>query len=212
MLPPLEETMRLYFARHGESEANLLRVVSNRPGVHPLTDAGRAQAEALAEAVRGRVSRVYASPLLRAVETAGIVCGRLDLPCEVADALREYDCGELEGRSDADAWAEHARWFADWAQGRGRDRSPEGGESFEQIRARFVPFVRSLGSGPSRPAGAPLLIGHGGIYRLMLPEVLTNVDYGFVRDHGIANGGVVVAEDAGGRLVCLDWCGVRPPD
>ncbi len=202
--------MRLYFERHGESEANLLRVVSNRPGAHPLTAAGRAQAEALAEAARGRVTRVYASPLLRAVETASIVCDRLGLPCEVADALREYDCGDLEGRSDDDAWAAHSRWFGDWVEGRNRDRGPAGGETFAQIRARFVPFVRRLIADPAPQDDAPLLIGHGGTYRLMLPLVLDNVDFAFMRDHGIPNVGAVIAESRGGRLICVDWCGVRP--
>ena len=40
--------MRIYFARHGESEANLLHVFSNRGVKHGLTARGRAQAETLA--------------------------------------------------------------------------------------------------------------------------------------------------------------------
>ena len=36
--------MRLYFARHGESEANILKEFSNRPGKHGLTDKGKRQA------------------------------------------------------------------------------------------------------------------------------------------------------------------------
>lgn len=41
--------MRLLFARHGESEANVDRVFSNRGWGHPLTPAGREQARVLAE-------------------------------------------------------------------------------------------------------------------------------------------------------------------
>jgi len=33
--------MKLYFARHGESEANTLGVISNRGLKHGLTDTGR---------------------------------------------------------------------------------------------------------------------------------------------------------------------------
>ncbi len=201
---------RLTFARHGESEANLLGVVSNRPGVHPLTATGKDQASALAEAVRGRVSRVYASPLLRALQTAEIVCRGLGLPCHVVDALREYDCGDLEGRSDAEAWAAHRRWVDDWLQGCDRDRGPAGGESFEQIRVRFVPFVQSLLDSREEADAAPLLVGHGGVYRLMLPLVLDNVDGTFVRAHGIGHSTVIVAEVAAGRLVCTQWGDARP--
>jgi broad specificity phosphatase PhoE len=41
--------MRIYFVRHGESEANLLNVFSNTGVKHPLTARGLAQVEALAE-------------------------------------------------------------------------------------------------------------------------------------------------------------------
>jgi broad specificity phosphatase PhoE len=199
--------MRMYFARHGESVANVLKVISNRPGVHGLTAKGREQAAGLAEALRGRVSTVYTSPLLRAVETAAVVCGALGLPLQVTDALREYDCGDLEGRSDAEAWAIHARWSGDWLEERDRDRGPEGGESFQQIQARFVPFVRDLMGAPAGAGEAPLLIGHGGIYRLMLPLVLENIDHAFVREHRFPNCSSVVADGGRGRLRCLEWCG-----
>ena len=43
--------MRLYFVRHGQSEANVLRVISNRDLPHHLTDMGRQQAEALARSL-----------------------------------------------------------------------------------------------------------------------------------------------------------------
>ncbi len=201
--------MRMYFARHGESEANVLRVVSNRPGVHGLTAKGREQAAGLAEALRGRVSAVYSSPLLRAVETAGAVCAALGLPLELTDALREYDCGELEGRSDAEAWTLHRQWSGDWLEGRNRDRAPAGGESFEQVRARFLPFVRKLMQAPAGADAVPLLIGHGGIFSLMLPLILDNVDHAFVREHKFPNCSSVVAESADGRLRCVDWCGVE---
>ena len=40
--------MRAYFVRHGESEANILEVISNRGSVHGLTEKGRRQANQLA--------------------------------------------------------------------------------------------------------------------------------------------------------------------
>lgn len=84
--------MRLYFARHGESEANVQQVFSNRPGVHGLTETGRRQAEALAGNLRGiAFTELYCSPVLRAVQTAEIVASRLHLTYEIEDGLREYD-------------------------------------------------------------------------------------------------------------------------
>lgn len=65
--------MRIHFAHHGESEANLLHEHSNRGFKHPLTAQGRTQAVALAEALEGtRVERIYSSSLMRAVQKAEV--------------------------------------------------------------------------------------------------------------------------------------------
>ena len=63
--------MRIYFSRHGESEANLLHEHANRGFKYGLTEAGRAQAAALAARLEDvPLARIYSSPLKRAVETA----------------------------------------------------------------------------------------------------------------------------------------------
>lgn len=96
--------MKLYFTRHGESEANLLREHSNRGFRHPLTSKGREQAAILAQKlVDVPVPQLFTSPIMRAVQTAEILSGTLGVPYESADALREYDCGILEGRADEEA-------------------------------------------------------------------------------------------------------------
>src|SRR5215510_3422657 len=95
------QPMKIYFARHGESEANLLHEFSNRGVKHGLTQKGRAQAAELAVELAAKpILRIYSSPLLRATQTAGILAEALGLEVEVTDALREYDCGVLEGRAD----------------------------------------------------------------------------------------------------------------
>ncbi len=71
--------MRVHFTRHGQSEANVARVVSNRGLVHPLTSQGRSDARRLAASLAGEgIVRVYSSPLLRAIETATVVAHALD--------------------------------------------------------------------------------------------------------------------------------------
>ena len=61
---------RIYFVRHGESEANVRHVIANRGRSYGLTAVGRAQARALAARLpMGRVQVVYHSPLARAAET-----------------------------------------------------------------------------------------------------------------------------------------------
>lgn len=92
--------MRLYFARHGESEANVLREFSNRGHKHGLTDKGRAQATDLGRKLSAvGIQRVLASPPLRARETADSVGDVLGVLVEEADELRVDPGPRSAGRS-----------------------------------------------------------------------------------------------------------------
>jgi probable phosphoglycerate mutase len=106
--------MKITFTRHGQSLANTLQIISNRDLPHPLTDLGRQQAEALSQTLsRTRFERIYTSPVPRAVETGQILSERLNSPLRIEPALREYDCGELEGRGDPEAWQIHQQFVQD---------------------------------------------------------------------------------------------------
>src|SRR5512135_777027 len=161
--------MRLYFVRHGQSEANVQMVISNRDLPHPLTELGRWQAEALAQSLADvPLVAIYSSPIARAAQTAQIVAAIKGLPVEFADALREPDCGIMEGRADDAAWAEHDRVMHDWVVQRQFDSRIEGGESFHDLRARFVPFIdRLVAAHRDAPHGNTdhniLLITHGSL-------------------------------------------------
>ncbi len=182
--------MRLYFVRHGQSEANVQMVISNRDLFHPLTELGRQQAEALAQSLADvPVAAIYSSPIVRAAQTAQIVAPIKGLPVEMADALREPDCGIMEGRGDEEAWAEHDRVTHDWVVQRKFDSRIEGGESFHDLRARFVPFVDRLMAEHGNTDHNILLITHGSLLYLMLPLVLTNIDSVSVREYPMPNTG-----------------------
>jgi 2,3-bisphosphoglycerate-dependent phosphoglycerate mutase len=200
--------MKLYFTRHGESEANLLREHSNRGFKHPLTAKGRKQAAGLAQKLAGvPVTRLFTSPLMRAVQTAEILSAALGATCEITDALREYDCGILEGRADEAAWAQHMAVFDAWVQRRDWERRIEGGESFNEIRDRFVPFVERLIAEYGESPANIVLVGHGGLYRCMLPLVLVNADFDFVLDQPMGNTACMVAEVGPEGLTLIRWEG-----
>ena len=197
----------LYFVRHGESEANLLWEFSNRGEKHPLTELGSQQAEALARNLAGLpLTKIYTSPLLRARQTAQILGDALNIPIETTDALREYDCGLLEGRSDKAAWALYWQVYNAWLAG-DLDMCLRGGESFNDMQARFVPFIDDL----TTTEGDIIFVSHGGLYCLMLPLVLTNIDHQWAHDHSIGNTVVIQAKTGPKGMVCLDWCGETPP-
>ena len=201
--------MRLYFARHGQSEANVLEVISNHGLVHPLTDLGRQQAAELAQSLASvPIARIYSSPLLRAVQTAEMASATLNVPFEIADALREPDCGIMEGRSDDAAWAEHRRVWHAWLEGHQYDERIRGGESFNDIRVRFVPFIDWLLAEYGKTSRQLLLISHGALIYTMLSITLANAEAVFAEWRPIPNTGTIIVERQAVGWVCVEWCGI----
>lgn len=198
--------MKLYFTRHGESEANILREFSNRGLKHPLTEKGRLQAFELAWRLKEiPLERIYTSPVLRAIETAQIVAAELNVEYDIHDGLREFDTGVLEGRRDEASWAEWQRVMDDWMlHGRFESRI-EGGESFYEMQARFVPLVEGLVCEYGQGDLNFLLVGHGGLYLNMLPLVLKNISRERIGDLPMGNTILIVSEARPEGLVCLDW-------
>jgi len=196
-----------YFVRHGQSEANVLRVISNRGRIHPLTAKGIDQAQQLAETLKNLHSpRLFSSPLLRATQTAEILAHALHVEFTITDALREYDCGDLEGQSDASAWEAHRDLKDAWIFRQEWQLRRPGGESFIDIRARFEPFVNNiLREDDPRPV---VMVGHGGTYQCMLPLILHNIGFDEVLNLPFPNTGLVLAQPVSHGLVCRDWCGI----
>jgi probable phosphoglycerate mutase len=202
--------IHLVFVRHGESEANIQRVISNRESRFGLTALGRGQAARLGENLRDTpITTIYSSPVLRARETAEILSHSFSLRYEVTEALREYDCGILEEKSDAESWKLHGEIADDWTLNHNYLRKPEGGECYLDIKERFIPFVEGFVNNGLHTQGHILLVSHGGLLQLMLPEVLTNIDHTFVRFHGIGHTQCVVAESIHDQLVCKQWGDLR---
>src|SRR5215208_3897854 len=198
--------MKLYFVRHGESEANIQHVISNRESPFGLTDRGREQAKVLAESLSELpMIAIYSSPVRRAKETAAILSESLHLSYEVTEALREYDCGILEEKSDEESWKLHSEIAEDWTLHHNYLRKPEGGESFLEIKERFIPFIERLAQHDLPARDHILLVSHGGLLQLMLPEILTNIDHEFVRSHGIGHTHCIVVEPQPGGFICLQW-------
>ena len=200
----------LHFVRHGESEANLLHQFSNRDQAHALTELGRQQVEQLAVRLAG-VSFVafYCSPIYRARQSAEILSARLGIPFEVSPALGEYDMGTLEGRSDAASWAEYWALRDAWLVRHDWDARIEGGESFNDMRQRFLPFIDGFRS--LAPDNQVLLLGHGGTYICMLPLVVSNVNPAFANDRGLGHIESIEVRLEADLAVCLKWGDTVPP-
>jgi broad specificity phosphatase PhoE/ribonuclease HI len=126
---------RMLLLRHGETIYSVDRRFSGR-GDLPLTERGRAQAEAAAKRIGdiGGIAGVVTSPLSRARETAAAVGAVTGLQPVVDDGLIETDFGEWEGLTFTEArdrWpSEVDSWLASVAI------APPGGESFATAARR----------------------------------------------------------------------------
>jgi probable phosphoglycerate mutase len=90
----------IIFVRHGESESNVAKIQADDIDKYPLTARGRAQVERLTqELTLIQPTALYSSPVLRAVQTAGIISRRLNIPVQVNRALVERHQGRANGMS-----------------------------------------------------------------------------------------------------------------
>ena len=101
------EQQQIFLVRHGETEWSRTGRHTGRTDI-PLTEEGRARAEAIAHALEGRELSVRTSPLGRARETCRLA-GFADA-AEVDDDLLEWDYGIYEGRTTLDIRRETPDW------------------------------------------------------------------------------------------------------
>ena len=189
-------TVRVWLARHGETEAN-------RGGLYcghsetKLTVRGEAQAAALGRRLAAvKVTGVATSDLGRAVATAGIALAGKGLAPYVDPDLRELHYGQWEMKKDAeirrDDPAQHKLM---------RDEDPAwqppGGEDLGQVRTRMADAFRRLVS--RTPSGDVLVVSHGTALSCLFAELL-----GMPTDHALrmapANCGLSRLDVAGGRV------------
>jgi alpha-ribazole phosphatase len=135
----------------------------------PLSEEGARQAESLRRRFEhARLGAIYCSDLVRSRETAGIIAGGAGAEVVVRRDLREISMGEWEGRALRDVARDSPEEF----RARGADiagfRTP-GGESFADCRERVLPAFRELAAST---AGNVLIVGHAGVNRLILCDVL----------------------------------------
>lgn len=155
----------LVLARHGQTPANVGKVLDTVLPGPGLTDLGRLQAEALGKELSAlAVTALYGSQARRAQETAGIVGTVLGLPVGVVDGVHEVQVGDLEGHSDDDSVAVFRGVYDAWRAGDLSARMP-GGESARDVLDRYLPAVEDLRR--RHPDGTTVLVSHGAVLRLV---------------------------------------------
>lgn len=159
----MTEPVTLYFVRHGESEANAARRFAGRTD-SPLTERGRAQAKAVAEALaKVHFDRIVSSPLSRCRDTALVIAQRHQLPVDLEPDLVEIDVGERTG-SPFDEVRGLPEWrddgFVAWPRG----------ETLEEVLDRAHRAIARIAA--ANAGQRVLVVGHGGVTRILMSHFL----------------------------------------
>lgn len=171
-------SLRLYFLRHGQTAASRGNQFCGSGSNPPLTPDGLKMAEQFAEKYSCiKWKAVYASPLLRAQQTALCLTDKISSPLTTDDDLKEIDFGEWEGKTveivNAEFHDDYVRWMADpgWC-------APTGGETATVIAQRGSRFLDRVLS--EHVEGDVLAVSHKATIRIMLCTLL-GIDVGRFR-------------------------------
>ena len=157
---------KLYFARHGATNANKERRTMGCRIDEPLNDEGRRDAYVLAISVPKEIEVIVSSPLKRARQTADIIGQALRLPIIECNELRERDMGTLSGKLWSDIEVETCGTLT-LEKLRGTfeiDFSPWGGETKGAVQERLRRFL--LRAQEEWKGKRVLAVCHAGVMRV----------------------------------------------
>lgn len=179
----------IYLIKHGETEENLQGIHQGQAVGGSLSQRGsddiRKVGDSLA-AVGVTVDQMLVSPMSRCRQSAALLTATLT-PADVRvdDRLAAKNSGYLGGRPRELAGAEATRRGVPIHQ----FRTP-GGESSEDVQARYVQLWDEVCAGPHRTT---ILVGHGGGIACLLLR-LTGNGFDCYLDHVPGSGGVTWVE------------------
>ena len=156
--------MKLYMARHGETDWNLQQRIQGRTDTR-LNETGRRQAQNLGQRLQEEgyhITKLYTSPQKRAFETAQIVSRMLQVPCERQEGLQEISFGAWEGHTWDEVMALYPQEYADWHKHRRTVRTPEG-ESYQELLERVVAALCQIIQKESGKDSQILVVAHSAV-------------------------------------------------
>ena len=153
--------------RHAE-HTQYNQCLSGRAADVPLSEVGRAQAQALAGYLsRDGIARVECSPLDRTRETATYIADTSGVPLASREALIEIDMGDWTGRAMG-SFGDDPAWRA-WNEQRGSARIP-GGESMGEAQDRIVGHIIRVAA--EQDGRTVALVSHSDMIRAALAWAL----------------------------------------
>jgi len=182
----------LYIIRHGQTEMNTKMLMQGRSD-YSLNGKGSAQAEEAAGRLADmgiKIDKVYSSPLIRAIQTAGKIAPHLEPVIDVR--LIEMDYGPYEGMDLNDPAPEVMEFFRDFVN----VPAPEGMEPLQDVTARLGRLLEEI---KEEAAEKNVLLSTHAIAMKGALEYLTPDSHGSYWSKNIGNCDIYAAEVKNGR-------------
>jgi len=146
----LPSGLTLYFARHGQTQANLEKLFSGKKDT-PLTPQGREQAHEIGQVLKRELGTkasiaCVSSPLKRARVTMEIARGVLELPPDgytTDPRIQEIDLGRWDQQTEAQARALDPAYYDRRSADKWSVPAP-GGEDYRDVAARLRAWINDL--------------------------------------------------------------------
>lgn len=163
--------MEVYIVRHGQTVWNAEGRLQGNQDIQ-LNENGKAAARKLAEQLKDvDFDCVFSSPLVRAYETACIVCGNRDIPIIKDDRIREISFGDLEGVHNSE-WQQgpYRFFFTD----PGKYIPPKNGESLSEVCERTKEFLEEQVEAKVKEFNRIMIVAHGAANKGMMCHIEGN--------------------------------------
>lgn len=158
----------LYFVRHGETVWNQEKKYQGSTDIS-LSEVGKKQAKQLAQRFRQvHLDAVYASPLMRAWETAAEVAGPKELSINPIEQLKEICFGDWEGLTVEEIKRLYGPQYADFLKDPYQNPFPGEGTYRLVLQRAKIGLERLWKETEGKQA---LVVSHGGMIRLLLIEL-----------------------------------------
>ena len=163
--------MKIFLVRHGETEWNRIGRFQGISDI-PLNKKGKAQAQALAQALKDEpIDVVYSSPLIRAKETAKTIQYFHPSSFYFEDeGLKEMDLGDFEGMEATDWAKQYPEFRKKWRESPSSIKLP-GGESLKEVQIRAVKTLERIIQNHS-PETTLLICSHNFVIHAILCHAL----------------------------------------
>jgi probable phosphoglycerate mutase len=149
------------FMRHGQADNNVNRVLVGRHIESHLTERGRIQVKETAKLLKSMsISKIYSSPVTRAIETTEIVGEELGLDYEIDDRLYEIDLGRLAGTNYDEVLNKYGNLFLSFYMGDDSVLSNHGVESFTAVKSRVRDLLDQIMARHNNKQQNVLLVTH----------------------------------------------------